>query len=51
MNKVYIDVTDLDKCVCIAVKDKEVIKAGSTVYPMSSKEKNVFLLQIISKSF
>lgn len=40
MNKVYVDVTELDKCVCIAIKDKEVIKAGSTVYSMSSNEKN-----------
>ena len=38
MNKVYVDVTELDKCVCIAVKDKEVIKAGNTVYSMSSNE-------------
>ncbi|MGG7057194.1 hypothetical protein ACQPUZ_02750 [Clostridium tertium] len=40
MNKVYLDVTELDKCVCVVIKDKEVIKAGITVYPMSSNEKN-----------
>lgn len=38
MNKLYVDVTELDKCVCIAVKDKEVIKAGNIVYSMSSNE-------------
>lgn len=40
MNKVYVDVTELDKCAFIVVKDKEVIKAGTTVYLMSSNEKN-----------
>lgn len=40
MNKVYVDVTELNKCVCVFIEDTEVIKAGSTVYPMSSNEKN-----------
>lgn len=40
MNKVYVDVTELNKCVCLFIEDTEVIKAGSTVYPMSSNEKN-----------
>lgn len=40
MNKVYLDVTQIDKCVCVVLKDKEVIKAGSTVCCMSSSEKN-----------
>ena len=38
MNKVYLDVTEIDKIVFIT--DTKVIKAGTTIYHMSSNEKN-----------
>ena len=40
MNKVYLDITKRENCPAIYIEDTEVIKAGSTVYPMSSNEKN-----------
>ena len=40
MNKVYLDVTELEKSLCVFVEDKEVISAGTTVYHMSLSEKN-----------
>ncbi len=42
MNKVYLDVSKRKNCpaICVATKDTEVIKAGTTVYDMSLNEKN-----------
>lgn len=40
MNKVYLDITELENSLCVVVIDKEIIKTGTTVYHMSSSEKN-----------
>ena len=40
MRKLYLDETEPHECMAIFMKDVEIIRAGTTVYPMPVKDKN-----------
>lgn len=40
MQKIFLDMSQINSCMALYVKDKEVIQAGTTIYSMPINEKN-----------
>lgn len=40
MKKIYLDVTEIDGCIGVFMKDTEIVYAGTTIYSMSTRQKN-----------